>query len=180
MNGIVGAVKHVSASKVRIHDLALGAYDCLAICRHIGSPKLYPRIATAFQELPYATKLPHGSFALFSGWSQIETWPRDAKIHLLSVNDVTDSLILMRPFCHQLPFLMSHELLRASFLTLRSWAGFLWSTKTLSRTLGYLRNRDGDGDGDGGACLAATAVSIASVAGLEERFVSLPPSSTVK
>ena len=94
MNGIVGAVKHVSASKVRIHDLALGAYDCLAICRHIGSPKLYPRIATAFQELPYATKLPHGSFALFSGWSQIETWPRDAKIHLLSVNDVTDSLIL--------------------------------------------------------------------------------------
>ena len=34
MNGIVGAVKHVSVSKLQIHDLALGAYDCLAICRY--------------------------------------------------------------------------------------------------------------------------------------------------
>tara|TARA_B100002049_G_scaffold89530_1_gene65944 strand:- start:4372 stop:4908 length:537 start_codon:yes stop_codon:yes gene_type:complete len=93
MNGIVGAVKHVSVSKLQIHDLALGAYDCLAICRYIGSRKFYSRMTTAFQELPYATKLPQGRFALFSGWSYIETCPRDAKIHLLSVDDVADSLI---------------------------------------------------------------------------------------
>ena len=72
---------------------ALDAYDCLAMSRHIGSLKLYPRMATVFQELPYATKLPQGSFALFTGWSYIETWPRDAKIHLLSVEGATDSLI---------------------------------------------------------------------------------------
>lgn len=46
MNGINGAVKHVSASKVRIHGLALDAYDCVAMCQHIGSLKLYPRMAS--------------------------------------------------------------------------------------------------------------------------------------